>query len=164
MGAQIFADAGRVHERPVQGVGVLAKVVHDQWRREPAQVLQVLGQIVVQHRHDRFDPVRQQLRRYESAARSPVAPSTTSSGWVCVSVSHTLGPLPSTFQAPSIWYAAVAAPNRKFAGNLSSSPGCCNRYRCTVGAPDAAQVPAAAGKGTMRPGPDPAQSASACPS
>src|SRR6266850_3741712 len=34
-------------------------------------------------------------------------------------------PLPSTFQAPSIWYDAVAAPQMKSLGNWAESDGCC---------------------------------------
>ncbi len=45
-------------------------------------------------------------------AGRPVADSTG----VWANVSHTDGPLPSAFAAPSIWYADVAAPHQKPSG------------------------------------------------
>jgi hypothetical protein len=46
----------------------------------------------------------------------PVLPSLILPG-SAVNVSQTLGPLPSSSQAPSIWYDAVLVPNRNPAGS-----------------------------------------------
>src|SRR5579863_5404130 len=52
---------------------------------------------------------------------------------VCEKRSHTDSPLPSSFQAPSIWYAAVAVPQKKFLGNtISDESATC---RATLDAP-----------------------------
>src|ERR1700747_84635 len=49
---------------------------------------------------------------------SPVSPPRTLPG-VAQNRSQTLSPRPSSWAAPSIWYDAVAAPQRKSAGNAS---------------------------------------------
>src|SRR3954447_23664641 len=49
---------------------------------------------------------------------SPLSPSTTRPG-VCAKVSQIDGVRPSSATAPSIWYAAVAAPHRKPGGKAS---------------------------------------------
>src|SRR5207248_151869 len=49
-------------------------------------------------------------------ATSPVVPSLMLPG-VCANVSQMDGPRPSSWTAPSIWYAEVAVPHRKPSGN-----------------------------------------------
>src|SRR3984885_9997633 len=51
---------------------------------------------------------------------SPVSPPRTLPG-VWLNVSQTEGPRPSVVAAPSIWYAAVAAPQTKPAGNVRTA-------------------------------------------
>lgn len=40
------------------------------------------------------------------------------SGYLCVNSSQTPSPRPLRFQAPSVWYAELATPNRKSSGNF----------------------------------------------
>src|ERR1700722_3970759 len=51
---------------------------------------------------------------------SPVSPPRTLPG-VWLNVSQIDGPRPSVVAAPSIWYAAVAAPQTKSAGNVRTA-------------------------------------------
>jgi len=56
------------------------------------------------------------IKGYGTQATSPVSPMNVRLG-VCENVSQMLGPRPSTAADPSIWYAAVAAPQTNSGGN-----------------------------------------------
>src|SRR5579872_1212177 len=74
-------------------------------------------------------------RWYESQATSPVSPFLILPG-VCAKRSQIDSPLPSSFHAPSIWYEAVAVPQKNPLGNVNSE----GALNCGLGALFAAPV------------------------
>uniref|UniRef100_A0A182J0U7 Uncharacterized protein n=1 Tax=Anopheles atroparvus TaxID=41427 RepID=A0A182J0U7_ANOAO len=163
----VLAYAYPVAERAEEHIRVLAEVFDDQRRREAAQILQVLRQVVVQHGHHWLDAVREQLvdkrvvvldggvieRRRITAGQQTrpgdreaieVEPDARQHPDVArVAVVRVGGPVTGRPVHHQL-RAAVAAPNRKSGGNCSLTLPLPVQFENGAGVPRASKPPLSA--------------------